>query len=388
MQTIRLYEKDGLCFLFSATVTDVCEHNGKIAAVLDRTAFFPEGGGQPADEGTLGNVHVFDVREENGIIYHYLEKTPVFQPGDTVNGAVDADMRFPRMQAHTGEHLVSGLAHSLYGAENVGFHMDGVVMTVDFDRYLDKDQLAAVEKEANACIWKDLSVTACNLSEEGDHPLPYRSKLDSIKDPRIVTISGVDRCACCAPHLPSTGRIGLIKILSSIRHRGGVRLTLICGQTAYFDYIQKYDQITVICEALALKQYEAADTVLKLIEKDKEYKHLVSVQNDRLIAAVADTVPYSDKNYVLFLDGYDTDELRKLSCICKEKCEGVFIALSGDEHSGYRFSMSAKNGDLRSHLGIFKNALQAGGGGQANLIQGLMRASKSEILSFFEAYQL
>ena len=202
--TLKLYDNDSFLFSFSARVLS-CESAGeRWRAVLDRTAFFPEGGGQPADPGTLGGVPVLDVQEEPDGIAHYLPSP--LPEGETVQGELDRAVRLRRMQNHTGEHILCGLAHRHYGYENVGFHLGEDAVTMDLSGELTPEQLRALEREANEVVWEDVPVTA-RYPDPAELPhLTYRSKLELTENVRLVTIEGYDVCACCAPHVQHTGQ--------------------------------------------------------------------------------------------------------------------------------------------------------------------------------------
>ena len=232
MFTEKLYYTDSHMFEFTATVLDCRDTPKGPALILDRTVFFPEGGGQQADTGSFGGVNILDVHEKDGEILHYCDRP--LPAGETAEGRIDAEQRLVRMQNHSGEHVVSGLAHQLYGCENVGFHMGEDFVTIDFDRELSWEQLMEIEERANRVVRDDLPVLCTFPEPEELKNLEYRSKLELTENVRIVEIPGTDCCACCAPHVKHTGEIGLIKVLESERHRGGVRLNLACGMLALF----------------------------------------------------------------------------------------------------------------------------------------------------------
>ena len=230
--TVKLYDIDSHLSEFSATVLS-CEN---AVAVLDKTAFFPEGGGQTSDTGYIDGVKVNDVQIKDGVIYHYLESD--IEVGKTVECKLLWDERFRKMQNHSGEHIISGIVHSLYGFDNVGFHLSKAEMTMDFDGVLTREDLLKIEKLANAAVWQNVKFN-CYYPESLEN-LEYRSKLDLTEDVRIVEIEGYDRCACCAPHVNTSAEIGVIKILDFCKLRGGVRLFVKCGSDALDDYNCRY----------------------------------------------------------------------------------------------------------------------------------------------------
>ena len=238
--TDKLYEEDAYLREFEAEVTGCVPAEGGWLVTLDRTAFYPEGGGQPADTGTLGGARVLDVHEQEGEILHTTDAPlPV---GDRTAGAIDWEARFSRMQQHTGEHIVSGVIHRLFGLDNVGFHMGRDAVTIDLNGELTADDLTRVERLANEAVWENLPVGVEYPAPEALAALDYRSKKELTGRVRIVTVPGSDVCACCGTHVRRTGEIGVIKLLTSQRYKGGVRVWLLCGDRALTDYNEKNAQ--------------------------------------------------------------------------------------------------------------------------------------------------
>lgn len=388
MRTEKLYETDGHLFAFRSVVTEITELGGKPAVALAQTAFFPTGGGQACDTGTLGGVRVLQTEELDGVVYHVVDEAPAFSVGDTVAGEIDAATRFARMQAHSGEHIVSGVAHNLYGVENVGFHMDGLLMTVDFDRPLTKEQISRIEQAANEAVYADVAVTARTYTKEEAAAIEYRSKKEFEGDVRIVTVEGVDRCACCAPHVSRTGEIGLIKILSCISHRGGVRITLICGAEAYADYCDKYRQTLRIAALTASRHSETDQAVEALIAQNKELKNEIFAQKKRLCAFIASHAPASDGNLVVFAEGCDAEELCEIALLVSEKAAGAAVACSGNDDDGYTYAVYCRGAAMNRHAKAINTALNGRGGGRDELIRGSFRASRSDIETFFRTFEV
>lgn len=388
MRTEKLYETDGHLFVFRSVVTEITEIDGKPAVALAQTAFFPTGGGQACDTGTLGGVKVLQTAEVAGTVYHFVEASSSFSVGDEVVGEIAAAQRFSRMQAHSGEHIVSGVAHNLYGVENVGFHMDGLLMTVDFDRPLTKEQIDRIEQTANEVVYADVPVTAKTFSKEEAASIDYRSKKEFAGDVRIVTVEGVDRCACCAPHVSRTGEIGLIKILSCVSHRGGVRITLICGAEAYADYCDKYRQTLRIAALTASRHSETDQAVEALIAQNKELKNEIYAQKKRLCACIAAHAPASDGNLVVFAESCDPEELCEIALLLAEKAAGAAVACSGNDDDGYTYAVYCRGAAMNRHAKAINTALNGRGGGRDELIRGSFRASRSDIETFFRTFEV
>lgn len=282
MSTTRLFDQDAYLGEFEATVErSVCE-GGMYRVLLDQTAFFPEGGGQPADGGTLDGIFVTDVQEIDGEIWHTVEAP--LEPGKTVVGKLDFEKRFSNMQNHRGEHIVSGIVHRIYGFNNVGFHMGSDVITVDFDGVLTEEQLYDVEQEANEAVLRNVPVTISYPSKEELETMDYRSKKEIEGQVRIVTIEGYDRCACCGTHVATTGEIRLIKILSAQKYKGGVRVAMLSGEKAYADYCLKHVNTLGIARLLSVKPEEAGDAVVRLKQKNIEMKKEIKQLKKELYA--------------------------------------------------------------------------------------------------------
>lgn len=281
--TTKLYDQDSHCRTFSAQVLSCTPvQGGQWHIVLDQTAFFPEGGGQPGDQGTLDTVRVLDTRERGDAIVHITDGP--LTPGTSVTGELDWALRFARMQCHSGEHVLSGLAHSLYGCTNVGFHMGEDQVILDFDKELTPQQLTVLEDRANQLITENRPVTARYPTPEELAALDYRSKLDLTEQVRIVTIAGCDVCACCAPHVTCTGEIGLVKLVDAMRHRGGIRLWMVAGRLALADYQRKQTNIAAISAALSVQQPQAAQGVERLKQELQTLKETLKQTRQALLA--------------------------------------------------------------------------------------------------------
>lgn len=382
MYTEKLYYKDSHCFEFTAMVLDCRETARGPALILDRTAFFPEGGGQLADTGSLGAVKVLDVHEKEGEILHYCDGP--LMPGERVEGRLDAEQRLVRMQNHSGEHVVSGLAHKLFGCENVGFHMGEDFVTIDFDRELSREQLMEIETLANRAVREDLPVSCTFPEPEALKSLEYRSKLELTENVRIVEIPGVDRCACCAPHVERTGEIGLIKVLDWERHRGGLRLSLACGMLALRDYRVKQENISAISQALSSKRHETAAAVERLLQEQQKSKERIAALSLELARYMAEDREETEGNICVFDSVLDEVALRELVNLLMEKCRGIAAAFSGDDRRGYRYIMGSRELDMRSLAKELNSLIEGRGGGKARMIQGSASASAAAIAAVFE----
>ncbi len=384
--TSKLYDRDSHLSVFSAALLSCAPADeGRFALLLDQTAFFPEGGGQPADTGALTagdlSVRVLDVQETPEGILHFTDG-PL--PAGPVTGAIDWEQRFGRMQCHSGEHIVSGLAHSKFGCTNVGFHMGEDAVILDFDKELTPEQLQELENEANRVIWANRAITAEYPAPAVLETLDYRSKLELTENVRIVTIEGVDVCACCAPHVSFTGEIGLVKLLSWMRHRGGIRIWMAAGAMALRDYQAKHESVAAISAALSVKQPEVAQGVDRLKQVLADTEFALTGAKRALAAEKIKSLPATDGNLCLFEEGLDPNTLRALVNAGMEKCGGICAAFTGSDESGYRFVMGSRTVDLRAESKTICGALGGKGGGQPSMIQGSVPAKRAEIEAYFK----
>lgn len=366
---------------FTATVVscEPAEDNRQYRILLDATAFFPEEGGQSADKGTLNNLPVLNVQIKDDLIYHYISEP--LEPGTLVTGHVDWEQRFDFMQQHSGEHIVSGLVHGRFGYNNVGFHLSLNEVTLDFDGELTLAQLREIERLANEIIYQNLPVEITYPSKEELSALSYRSKIEIEGQVRIVTIPGVDVCACCAPHVDKTGAIGMIKITNCQSHRGGVRLNILCGSRALADYNKKQDSVTAVSVALSAKQDLIADAVLKLKEDLlRQQERINSLQAKYLELSISTLpVPAESNHAVLFVDKMDTIAIRNTVNELIEKYSGYCAVFSGDEENGYQFIVGSKTKDCKELAQIFRNEFGAKCGGNTPMIQGSVKAPSERL---------
>ena len=379
METIKLFYENAFAAAFDAAVIACEPRKDGYAVALDRTAFNPEGGGQSGDTGVLGGVRVTDTHEKQGVIYHYTDAPlPV---GQTVRGELDWDERFRKMQNHSGEHVVSGLVHAKYGYDNVGFHLGDDGCTLDFSGELTREQLEEIEREANAVVWRNVPITARFPAPEELKTLDYRSKLDLTENVRIVTVEGVDVCACCAPHVERTGQIGSIKLLDFMRHRGGVRVWLKAGSDAQRDYGARYTATAALSALLNVPQADVVPAAERLLQARDELKFELGALRRRAIEAQAAALTDTEGHLVLFAEGEDAD-LRLLANAGMEKCGGVCAVFSGTD-GDYRFVMGSLTRDMRAFAKDIREPLSARGGGQERMISGRSTADRAAIEAFF-----
>ena len=382
METRKLYENDSHLRAFQAQVLSCVSAENGWDVILDQTAFYPEGGGQPWDTGVLGGTAVTAVLEKDGQILHRCAGP--LQPGDTVSGEIDWSRRFDLMQQHSGEHIVSGLIHGTYGYDNVGFHMGQDIITIDFNGELMPEQLAEIETRANEIVWQDLPVQVSYPDREALAALPYRSKKELTGQVRLVEYPGVDLCACCGTHVTRTGEIGLIRILSCQKFRGGVRMEMLCGGRAL-----RHDQaVSVqnhrISNLLSAKPLETAGAAERMSQELGQLKYRLAQTEERLFRMQAETLTGAGDT-LLLEPGLDPDGVRRLAIAVSETCGGRAAVFSGRDADGYKYAVCQAGGDLRTWGKVLNEALRGRGGGKPNFIQGSVAATEAEIRRFFRA---
>ena len=375
--TEKLYYKDSHRFAFDAVVIDCREEKKGYSVVLDRTAFFPEGGGQLADTGTLGGVRVTDVHEKGGDIRHYTDAP--LTVGECVHGEIDKEQRLRRMQNHSGEHILSGLVHNTYGYDNVGFHMGAECMIIDFSGELSWEQLMELETKANEVVRQNLPLHIWFPNEAELHALEYRSKLELTENVRIVEIPGVDRCACCAPHVERTGEVGVIKILDSQRHRGGQRVSVICGLDALEDYRARQESVTDISRALSAKRGEVTQAVQRVLTEQQSMKERCDALSLALIRYMADAEGEREGNIVLFSEVLGEIAQRELVNLLMPKAGGFAAVFTGSDRDGWRYIIGSLHCDLRAGARQINAAIDGRGGGTPQMIQGSATAPRAKI---------
>ena len=381
MMTEKLYELNSYCKTFTATVLECNPYGDGFAVRLDRTAFFPEGGGQAADSGTLNGIQVTDVQIVDGDIWHYTDSPLAVNA--TVEGVLDWNIRFSRMQHHTAEHIVCGIAHRWFGFENVGFHLGSEDVTLDLDGELNREQIDAIEDEANRVVWSNVAVTATIPTAQQLTELTYRSKKELDGDIRLVTIDGVDCCACCAPHVGRTGEIGVIKLLDFVRWKGGVRIHLLCGAAAVEDYRRRYGQTAQISAKLSVKQNDLTPAVGRLIAEKDGYKLALREANRRLADALVAGVIPTDKPVYFIGNDWDTDTLRRIVNGLIARCGGLCAAYSGSD-GAYTYVLGGTD-HLKEAAAEMNAALNGRGGGDTRQIQGRVQATAKEIEAYWTA---
>lgn len=382
--TVKLYDNDSYATDFDAVVLKCEKCLDKYKTELDRTLFFPEEGGQCADKGTIDGVDICHVELCGDTIYHY--STMPFEVGKAVHGTIDFKLRFRNMQNHSGEHIICGIAHKLFGYDNVGFHLGDDYVTMDLDGLLSEEDIEKVEYLANEAVIKNMPVSARYLTDEEIKLETYRAKGDIKENVRLVTIGDVDKCACCAPHVKYTGEIGMIRILDAIHYKGGMRLNILCGFDALCDYNKRYKQAKEISSLISVKQEDIAAGVKKLTEDVANLKIKLSEKTKQIIKSKIESIEYTPNNICLFANDLDAGHLRLAANDLKDKTSAYAVVLTGNDKDGYRYIIISARRDVSDITAKANAALMGKGGGKGNMSSGTFSANEKEINTFFTQY--
>ena len=380
MSTRKLYYEDSHLREFTARVVS-CEKTDKgFEIILDATAFYPEGGGQAADTGLLSGVRVLDTRERSDEIIHLCDG--FLEPGQQVQGRIDWEERFQRMQQHSGEHIVSGILHRRYGVSNTGFHMGKERTVIDFDGRIPPEALPEIEQEANEAVQRNLIVKCWYPSEEELPGVQYRSKKALSWPVRIVEVPGFDICACCGTHVERTGEIGIIKLFSTVPFRGGTRIEMACGSLALSYLNRVLSSATQAGHLFSVPPEQVGSAAESFSQQLSNQKYRIVELQRRLFASIANDCA-GKGDVLLFEDNLDSTALRELCDAVAEKCGGRAAVFSGSDDAGYGYCLALRDGDLRQFGKDMNAALNGRGGGKPNFLQGSVKAKKAEIEEFF-----
>lgn len=379
----KLYENDPFLTEFDGVVVSCTQVEKGYDVVLNQTAFYPEGGGQPFDTGVLGGQQVLEVHTRQGLVVHTCDGP--LTVGSTVHGQIDWGRRFDLMQQHSGEHIVSGLAHARWGCDNVGFHMGSTLITIDLNVVLDEKQLSELEEEVNRYIWEDHPVVVTYPTPQELEELDYRSKKELSGQVRIVSFPGADCCACCGTHVRSSGQIGLVKLLTVQKFREGVRIELVCGGRALTYLNEIIGQNTQVSHLLSAKVFETGAATQRLLEENNTLKARLAKLEDAHFAALAQSFAGAG-DVILFEEDLSPDGLRRLCDRVLDGCTGRCACFSGSDDTGYKYAIGNRGGDLRALVKELNQALHGRGGGKLDFVQGSVQAGAEDIRTFLAQY--
>lgn len=380
MHTAKLFYEDCHLYDFHATVLSCEKGENGYLITLDSTAFYPEGGGQACDLGTLGGARVLDVQEKEGKIFHLCDFP--LEIGVSVDGHIDPDRRFDLMQQHSGEHIVSGIICKKYNCHNVGFHVGKGVMEIDFDAPIPAQALPEIELLANEAIWKNLDIHCFYPSADDLAAIPYRSKKALDWPVRIVEIPDYDICACCGVHVAKTGEIGLIKLLSCVKLRQGVRIELVCGKRAFLLTQEIFAQNQGVSQAFSAKPEQTAAAAVHMNETLAQWKLKANTLQSRIFGNIAEKYKNAG-NTVLFEEDLTGSQLRELAEAVAAQCGGWAAVLTGAE-TGCNLCIIGP--DLAELTAKLREKFPVRGGGKNGSFQGSVNAAKNEIFDFFRLW--
>ena len=374
-------------FIENKAVNEQTEGAGTVVyqVVLDQTLFFPEEGGQSPDKGVLGGANVLDVQIKNDIITHTVDKP--FATGKTVHGMIDWKHRFSNMQQHSGEHIFSGTVNRLYGYNNVGFHLSDNIVTMDFNGVLMEEDVARVEELVNEAIVKNLPITVTYPTKDELAKLEYRSKIEIQGQVRIVTVEGVDVCACCAPHVKRTGEIGMLKVMSVQNHRGGVRISMLCGFRALEAFREKSAIITALMDSLTVSQELLSDRVEKLKTANQDYKYRLALAKQKLLETKMVEIPAEQEHVFLFEQDIESTVMRNAVNKLTAEHSGVCGVFVGTDEAGYSFIIGSATVDCTQVGALLREKTGAKCGGKKPMIQGSVQASEETLRAVFTNFE-
>lgn len=379
--TEKLYYQDAYATKFTAKVLE-CEADKKhFKVVLDRTLFYPEGGGQPADMGVLGGVNVLDVHEKDDIITHTTDKP--LEVGAEVEGVIDWERRFDLMQNHSGEHIISGIICAKYNCDNVGFHMGKEMITIDLNTKIPDEDLPWLEEKANEAIWTNAPVGIRYPSKEELAALEYRSKKELEGQVRIVNVGEYDCCACCGTHVKLAGEVGQVKIISSQNYKGGTRLELLCGKRALQDFRKKNDVAAEAGRLLSVPA-EKVDGAVKNLQAERD--ELIQTLNQlkwNYFTLKADQVAEGAENILFFGNGLNSKDMTHFADLLLKK-GAKRTAVFSPAGEGFAFVLLSSEKDGRDFTDAMKEPFGCKGGGKPDAVQGRVTGSKKDLRAFFE----
>lgn len=369
---------------FMCTV-ERCEESGRGTwlAVLNQTGFYPEGGGQPYDTGTLNQIPVLSVHEKGEEIVHELAAP--LEPGTLAEGIIDWQKRYDNMQQHTGEHILSGLVHRRFGYDNVGFHMGTDEVTVDFNGMITQEQLDELEDAANRIVYSNVPVCVHYPTQEELESIDYRSKKELTGQVRIVEIPGGDICACCGTHVENTGEVGIIKIRTMIHYKGGVRISMLCGRRALVDYRERLKDEIRLSNLLSAKLHLVPEAVEKLKNDCQDREMLIGRLYGQLFEQRAAAYPESDGPLALFEEELNMVQIRQLSTLLYERNRGkvVMVCSGSDDGPEYQYALGSSSMDMRALCKVMNQKLNGRGGGSSLMAQGTFRADRESVTNVF-----
>ena len=397
IMTDKIYERRSYLKELTTTVTDSFSDNGKNYIKLKATIFFPEEGGQYADTGKLDysgrtarilNGELIGNASDGETDIRYEVDSPI-EAGTEVHCTLDWENRLDRMENHSGEHILSGLIHNMFGFNNIGFHLsDDEPVTLVCDGKLSKEQISLLERKANEAVRENISITDSYPSKEELECLSYRSKIEIAGQVRLITIGDdanpLDVCACCAPHVSFTGSVGIIKILSSASFKGGTQLSFLCGRRA-FEYIDHSQELLKsLSDSFSTNMENVPELVDKLRDDNRSLKMKLSVFAQK---SILESVRSGSCSGPVITDfELSPADMKSIFNEIVQAVEGYTGIFSGSDEKGYVYYAGGAGLDARELGNLMKDKLSARGGGSSEMIQGRCVSTRDEILNFWKTF--
>lgn len=365
---------------FKAKVLQIIEDKDTTWVVTDSTIFYPLGGGQEPDRGTLGGSQVLFVKEEEGTIYHEV-KDVTLKEGDEVEQVIDYNRRYDFMVQHTGEHILTGIITQDYGLNNVGFHIGEKSMRIDYDGMLTEDELKAAVYKANEAVRQGLQVKAYYPNDEEIKETPYRFKKEILEDIRLVDIPGVDMCACCGTHVENTREVGVILVASKENYKGGLRLNVLCGDRALDFFYSLYEDSEKVSQLMSAPMLGTAPAVARLQEDLKVTRKTLGHQEAELVELKAESLEEAD--VIIIETQFSKRGLEDFLKRGMGKVKDTLVLLTPEEE-GLSFLMMSHERDLREITKDLNETFQGRGGGKPQRTQGKLQGKLDEVKTFIE----
>ena len=366
-------------------VVESCQpcKKGGWEVTLNRTGFYPEGGGQPSDTGTLDQIPVVYVWEKDGTVFHQVNQP--METGRLVEGVIDWERRYDHMQHHTGEHILSGLIHGKYGFDNVGFHMGEQAVTIDFNGVLTWEQLEELEEKANQVIYDNVPVQESFPDPEEREHMEYRSKKALEGDVRIISIPQADVCACCGTHVENTGEVGIIKVTGMTHYKGGVRITMVCGRKALLDYRRRLHQDDRISALLSAREDQLAEAVEHMKEEKSKSEYRLGQLKKEYFQLKTDSMPSKTGPLAFCQEGLDPAGLRQFCTLLFQNGKGspVLLISENGQSGGFSYALGSESIDVRPLGKELNRLLEGRGGGSPQMVQGTFHKEAEEILNTY-----
>jgi alanyl-tRNA synthetase len=389
--TERLYYTDPYLREFDATLVETVSHDGRTALVLDRTAFYPASGGQPADAGAFHDVRVLDVVDaEDGRILHIVDRAP---STTALHGTIDWTRRFDHMQQHTGQHVLSAAFDRLFDVRTESFHLGVEYSTIDLGREVSAAEVGRVENESNRIVWDNRPVTIRFVDAGEARTLGLRKETKREGTVRLIDIDGFDLSACGGTHVARTGAIGIIVVSATERFRGGSRITFLCGNRALTGFRALRDAVAASVRVLSVAPAELPAAIERLQGDAKDLRRAIKGYQEQVAETRADALAAAAESaggvrfVAASLDGWDANGLKVIAARIVEQPGFVVVLASEPSPSAIVVARSREvDVDAGAVLKSLVSRFGGKGGGRPELAQGGgVAAPASDVLAFARA---